>query len=136
MNAGNDWGVLAMDLAFGAGVLLAGGGFLIAMLAVARTLARVNLTLDEVDRQLVGLGTPVTETLNHVESIAGNADETLERLGKAVASIEGVAGTVSSTTTLTKEAIAPAIVNIGATLTGLSAGLRRLVTGKDSSGQS
>ncbi|HTA39728.1 MAG TPA: hypothetical protein VK760_11650, partial [Candidatus Acidoferrales bacterium] len=70
------------------------------------------------------------------ESIAGNADETLERLGKAVASIEGVAGTVSSTTTLTKDAIAPAIVNIGATLTGLSAGLRRLVTGKDSSGQS
>jgi hypothetical protein len=136
LNAGTDWGVIFMDVAFGAGVLLAGAGFMVAMIAVAKTLARVNLTLDEVDRQLVGLGTPVTETLIHVESIAGNADETLERLGKAVASIEGVAGTVSSTTTLTKEAIAPAIVNIGATLTGLSAGLRRLVTGKDSSGQS
>jgi uncharacterized protein YoxC len=125
-----------MDVAFGVGVVLAGAGFMVAMLAVSRTLARVNVTLDEVDRQLVGLGTPVTETLNHVESIAGAADETLGKLGKAVASIEGVAGTVSSTTTLTKEAIAPAIVNIGATLTGLSAGLRRLVTGKDSSGQS
>jgi hypothetical protein len=136
LNAGTDWGVLAMDLAFGAGVLLAGGGFLIAMLAVARTLGRVNLTLDEVDRQLVGLGTPVTETLNPVESIAGTAEETLGKLGKAVASIEGAAGTVTSTTTLTKDAIAPAIINLGATLTGLSAGLRRLVTGKDSSGQS
>lgn len=136
MNAGTDWGVIFMDVAFGAGVLLAGAGFMIAMLAVSRTLARVNLTLDEVDRQLVGLGAPVTETLNHVESIAGAADETLGKLGKAVASLEGAAGSVSSTTTLAKEAIAPAILNIGATLTGLSAGLRRLVTGKDSSGQS
>jgi uncharacterized protein YoxC len=136
LNAGTDWGVIFMDVAFGAGVLLAGAGFMIAMLAIARTLARVNLTLDEVDRQIVGLGAPVAETLNHVESIAGTAEETLEKLGKAVASIEGVACTVSSTTTLTKDAIAPAIVNLGATLTGLSAGLRRLVTGKDSSGQS
>ena len=136
MNAGTDWGVLFMDIGFGVGVLLAGIGFMMAMLAVARTLARVNVTLDEVDRQLVGLGTPVAETLNHVESIAGSAEVTLEKLGNAVASIEGAAGTVSSTTTLTREAIAPTIVNLGATLAGLSAGLRRLVTGKDSSGQS
>ena len=136
MNAGTDWGVLFMDIGFGVGVLLAGIGFMVAMLAVSRTLARVNLTLDEVDRQLVGLGTPVAETLNHVESIAGSAEETLGKLGNAVASLEGAAGTVSSTTTLTREAIAPTIVNLGATLAGLSAGLRRLVTGKDSSGQS
>jgi ABC-type transporter Mla subunit MlaD len=126
--------VLLMDLGFGIGVVLVGVSAMIGMLAVSRTLARVNLTLDEVDRQLVGLGAPVTETLNHVESIAGSAEETLGKLGKAVASIEGAASTVSSTTTLTKEAISPAIVNLGATLTGLSAGLRRLVTGKDSSG--
>jgi ABC-type transporter Mla subunit MlaD len=102
------------------------------MLALAKTLARVNMTLDEVDRQIAGLGTPVGATLTHVEGIAGTAEETLAKLGKAVASLEGAAGTVSSTTTLTKDALAPAIVNLGATLTGISAGLRRLVTGKDS----
>jgi uncharacterized protein YoxC len=114
--------------------LLVGIGTLVGMLAVAKTLGRVNVTLDEVDKQISALGTPVGETLNHVESIAGTADETLARLGKAIASIEGAAGTVSSTTTLTKDAIAPAIVNLGATLTGLSAGLRKLITGKDSTG--
>jgi uncharacterized protein YoxC len=133
---GSDWGVLAMDLAFGVGVLLAGAAAMVIALAISRTLARVDMTLDEVDRQIGALGTPVGETLTHVEGIAGTAEETLARLGKAVAQLEGAAGTVSSTTTLTKDAIAPAIVNLGATLTGLSAGLRRLVTGKDSSGQS
>jgi uncharacterized protein YoxC len=133
---GSDWGVLVMDLAFGVGVVLAGAAAMVIALAVSKTLARVDMTLDEVDRQISALGTPVGETLNHVESIAGTAEETLARLGNAVSSLEGAAGTVSSTTTLTKEALAPAIVNLGATLTGLSAGLRRLVTGKDSSGQS
>ena len=135
MNAGTDWGVLAMDLAFGAGVLLAGGGFFIAMLAIARTLARVNLTLDEVDRQLVGLGAPVTETLNHVESIAGSAEETLGKLSSRCVD-RGRSRYGIFDDDPRKEAIAPAIVNLGATLTGLSAGLRRLVTGKESSGQS
>ena len=118
------------------GVVLVGVAALIGSLAVAKTLARVNVTLDEVDRQMSNLGTPVGETLTHVEAIAGTAEETLGRLGKAVEALEGAAGTVSSTTTLTKDAIAPAIVNLGATLTGISAGLRKLVTGKDSSGQS
>jgi uncharacterized protein YoxC len=133
LNTGFDWG-LVLDIGVGAGVLLVGIAFMIGMIAVSKTLARVNLTLDEVDRQISSLGTPVGETLTHVEGIAGTAEETLSRIGKAVAQLEGAAGTVSSTTTLTKDAIAPAIVNLGATLTGLSAGLRRLVTGKDSSG--
>jgi len=47
-----------------------------------------------------------------------------------------VATSVSQTADLAKDAISPAIVNVGATLAGVSAGLRRLVTGKNSSGQS
>jgi uncharacterized protein YoxC len=132
---GFDWG-LVLDFGVGVGVLLVGAAAMVGMLAVAKTLARVNITLDEVDRQISALGTPVSETLTHVEGIAGTAEETLARLGKAVASLEGAAGTVSSTTTLTKNAITPAIVNLGAALTGITAGLRRLVTGKDTSGQS
>lgn len=135
MTTGFDW-ALVQPIGIGLGVLLVGAGFLIAMLALARTLARVGVTLDEVDRQIAALGTPVGETLSHVEGIAGNAEESLDRLGKAIASLEGVAGTVSSTTNLTRDALVPAIINVGATLTGVSAGLRRLVTGKDTSGPS
>jgi hypothetical protein len=47
-------------------------------------------------------------------------------------SLEATAGSLSSTADLTKSALAPAIINVGATLGGVSAGLRRLVTGKDS----
>jgi hypothetical protein len=45
-------------------------------------------------------------------------------------SLEEAAGTLSRTADLTKSAVAPAIINVGATIGGITAGLRRLVTGK------
>jgi ABC-type transporter Mla subunit MlaD len=132
---GFDWSLI-QPIGIGLGVLCVGAGVMIALIALAKTLGRVNATLDEVDRQIAGLGTPVGETLAHIEGIAGTAEESLARLGQAAASLETAAGTVSSTTTLTKSALEPAIVNVGATLAGITAGLRRLVTGKDSSGRS
>lgn len=125
-----------MYVGVGVGVLLVGIGVLWAMLALAKTLNRVNATLDEVDRQIATLGRPVGETLTHVGGIADTADQTLARLGGVVKSLEDVAGSVSQTASLTKEALSPAIVNVGATITGVSAGLRRLVTGRKSAGES
>jgi uncharacterized protein YoxC len=123
---------MVSSIGVGAGVLLIGIAALIAGIALARTLGRVNVTLDEVDRQLATLGKPVGETLEHVGGIADTADMTLERLGGVVKSLEDVAGSVSQTATLAKEAVSPAIINVGATLSGVSAGLRRLVTGRNS----
>lgn len=120
----------------GVGVLLAGIGILWAMIALAKTLGRVNVTLDELDRQISTLSVPVNDTLGHVGGIADTADQTLARLGGVVKSLEDVAGSVSQTASLTKDALQPAIVNVGATITGVSAGLRRLVTGRKSAGES
>lgn len=100
------------------------------MLALARTLRRVNSTLDVVDAQLTSLGTPVGEMLTHVGGISETAEKTIARLGGIADALENVAGTLSQTATLAKDAVSPAMVNVGATLTGISAGLRRLVTGK------
>lgn len=125
-----------MYVGVGVGVLLAGIGVLWAMVALARTLGRVNVTLDELDRQVSTLSQPVNETLGHVGGIADTADQTLARLGGVVKSLEDVAGSVSQTASLTKDALQPAIVNVGATITGVSAGLRRLVTGRKSAGES
>ena len=61
-------GVLVLDVLAGVGVLLAGVGVLIGMLALAKTLSRVNVTLDGVDRQLENLGEPVAKTLGHVDA--------------------------------------------------------------------
>lgn len=131
MGTAMDWSIIR-DVGVGLGVFLMGVGIFVAMLALAKTLGRVNVTLDEVDRQLDGLGRPVGEALQHVEGIAGTADQTLARLSGVVTSLEGVAGSVSQTADLTKDALSPAIVNVGATITGVSAGLRRLVTGRKS----
>jgi uncharacterized protein YoxC len=128
-------GVLVLDVLAGVGAFLVGLGVLIGMLALAKTMRRVNVTLDGVDRQLETLGEPVAKTLGHVDGIADTADRTLARLGTAVESLEGVAASVSQTTALAKNALSPAIVNVGATLAGISSGLRRLVTGKNSTDQ-
>ena len=109
-------GQLILDVLGGVGALLIGVGGLVAALALAKTLARVRVTLDGVDRQLESIGTPVTSTLAHVDEVTRSLDQT--------------AGTISRTADLTKSALVPALVNIGATLSGVTAGLRRLVTGK------
>ncbi len=126
-----DWGIV-LDVGVGVGVLLIGIGVLWGMGALANTLGRVNKTLDEVDSQLATIGKPVGQTLEHVNGIADTADQTLARLGGVVKSLEDVAEQVSSTAGLARDAISPAIVNVGATIAGVSAGLRRIVTGKNS----
>jgi uncharacterized protein YoxC len=112
-----EYGSLILDVLVGVGALLVGIGVLVSALALAKTLTRLRMTLDGVDRQLENIGMPVTNTLAHV--------------GGVTKSLEATAGSISQTADLTKSALVPAIVNIGATLGGVTAGLRRLVTGKD-----
>jgi uncharacterized protein YoxC len=114
-------------------VLFIGIGILVVCSAIANVLRRLNGTLDEVDKQIGALGAPVAETLSHVGGIADTADTTVARLGEVVGSLESVAATVVKTSDLAGRAVAPAIVNVGATLTGISAGVRRLLTGRRSS---
>lgn len=123
------------DILIGVGIFLFGLGIFVAMLSLSKTLKRLGTTLDGVDRQLENLGEPVAKTLGHVDGITGTADETLARLGGAVGSLESVAGNLSETAGLAKRALTPAIVNVGAAASGVSAGLRRLVTGKKSTDQ-
>jgi len=113
----SEWGPLVLDVLVGIGALLIGIGVLVGALALAKTLARLRTTLDGVDRQLENIGEPVTNTLAHVDGVTR--------------SLESTAGTLSRTADLTKSAGVPAIINIGATLGGVTAGLRRLVLGKD-----
>ncbi len=126
-------GAFIRDVLIGIGVLLVGIGFLVASSALAKLFGRVNKTLDEVDRQIAAVSGPVVETLGHVGGIADTADSTVARLGAVVGTLEGVAGGVGGTAKLASDAVAPALVNLGATLTGVTAGLRRLVSGRRSS---
>lgn len=129
MSSGID-GALIREIFVGLGVLIAGVGIFAACSALARTFARLNRTLDEIDVQIAALSKPVTETLEHVGGIADTADATVARLGTVVGTLETVAGGVGDTAKLASDAVAPAIVNVGAALTGVTAGLRRFVTGR------
>ncbi len=129
LTTGFNWAII-LDAGVGIGALLAGLGVFLGMRALAGTLARVNVTLDEVDRQIAAVGTPVTQMLSHVGGIADTADSTVARLSGVVKSLEDVAGSVASTAKLTQNAVSPALVNVGATLSGVTAGIRRLVNGK------
>jgi uncharacterized protein YoxC len=120
---------LFFSVAAGLGVLLIGIGILVVCSAIAGTLRRVNTTLDEVDRQVAALSAPVAATLGHVGGIADTADTTIARLGAVVGTLETVANGVVKTSGLANDAVSPAIINLGATLTGLTAGLRSFVNG-------
>ena len=128
MNAGVN-GALILDILAGIGIVLIGLGVFIVCSALARTLSRVNGTLDEVDRQIAALSAPVVETLGHVGGIADTADATVARLGVVVGTLETIAGAAGRVSQLATDAVTPSVVNIGATLTGITAALRRLVGG-------
>jgi ABC-type transporter Mla subunit MlaD len=130
LTASTDWPHLFFSVGAGLGVLLIGIGILVVCSAVAGTLRRLNTTLDEVDRQVAALSAPVAETLAHVGGIADTADATIARLSAVVGSLETVASGVVKTSGLANDAVSPAIVNVGVTLTGLTAGLRSFVNGK------
>jgi hypothetical protein len=120
---------VVLDVGVGLGVLLCGIGVLLLCSSAAKLVARLNGTLDEVDQQIAALSTPVVKTLDHIGGIADSADATVARLGAVVGTLETVAAGVGKTARLGSDALAPALVNVGATLTGVSAGLRKLVTG-------
>ena len=126
MSSGFDWAVV-LDVGVGVGVLLCGIALLVFCTAAAKVVTRLNGTLDEVDQQIAALSTPVVKTLDHIGGIADTADATVARLGAVVTTLEAVAASVGKTARLGSDALAPALVNVGAALTGVSAGLRKLV---------
>jgi hypothetical protein len=134
LSSGFNWAIV-LDIGVGVGVLLIGIGIFIVCSALAKVFARLNGTLDEVDRQISTLSVPVVATLGHVNGIADTADTTVARLGEVVGTLEGVAGAVGNTAKVATDAVTPGLVNLGATLSGITAGLRRFVLGRRAASQ-
>jgi ABC-type transporter Mla subunit MlaD len=131
-----DWSPLILAIGVGVGVLLIGIGVLVACTRLGVLFNKAGATLDQVDVQLAALSGPLAQTLSHVGGIADTADTTLAKLVTTVESLETVASNVNKTSTLAQEAIAPSIVNLGATLAGVTAGLRKFVDRNGASGAS
>jgi uncharacterized protein YoxC len=87
----------AWSVGVGAGVLLIGLGIFVLCIRTGGLIARFKKTLDEIDRQIPALSTPIATTLTHVGGIADTADVTIARLGVAVAQLETVAAGATKT---------------------------------------
>lgn len=118
---------MILDIGVGLGCLLAGVGVLVAFSRLGHLFGRLEGTLDEIDRQVATISVPVTDTLSHIEGMAGTADVTIAKVATIVASLESVAAGVAKTSNLAQHAVAPTLINFAATLTGISAGLRKLL---------
>ena len=129
MSSAVEWSPLILAVGVGAGVLLIGVGVLFACVRLGELLTRAGKTLDQVDGQISALSGPIAQTLVHVGGIADTADTSLAKLAGAVESLEVVADNVGKTSSVARDAIAPSLVNVGAALAGVTAGLRKLVSG-------
>jgi phage-related minor tail protein len=78
-------------------VFLIGLGIFVLCVRTAGLIGRLGKTLDEVDRQIPALSTPIVTTLTHVGGIADTADATIARLGVAVGQLENVAAGATKT---------------------------------------
>ena len=123
LDTGFDWSAF-LDVAGGVAAFLCGLGVFIATIALARTLGRLNRTLDGIDEQINALGKPVSETLAHVGGIADTADQALARISGAVASLEQIASSLAQTVKSTQE-----------TVSSITAGIRRFFRGDAEQGE-
>jgi uncharacterized protein YoxC len=92
-----DWWSVTWSVGIGVGVFLIGLGIFVLCVRTAGFIGRLGKTLDEVDRQIPALSTPIVTTLTHVGGIADTADATIARLGVAVGQLENVAAGATKT---------------------------------------
>lgn len=100
----------------GVGIMavLFGLGFFIVCVRIGGLLGRIGKTLDEIDRQIPLLSSPIATTLTHVGGIADTADATIARLGVAVGQLENVAAGATRTAN-----------TIGVVVSNVAAGMRK-----------
>jgi hypothetical protein len=94
-----DWWTVTWSVGIGVGAFLAGLGIFVICFRTGGLIARLGKTLDEIDKQIPALSTPIATTLTHVGGIADTADATIARLGVAVGQLENVASGASKTAT-------------------------------------
>ncbi len=99
IGSAEQWSIV-LYVGVGLGALFVGLGIFILSVRAGGLLARVGLTLDEVDKQIGALSVPIATTLTHVGGIADTADATIARLGGVVSQLETVAARASKTATL------------------------------------
>ena len=114
-----------MWLAFGIAALIAAGGLAYLCVRVGSLVNEGQATMERVERLMDGLQTPVTQTLEHVNGVAGNVDAMVGRVDRVTQTIEKGASGFAKAADKAQSAVSPTVANVVGLVAGISQGAQQ-----------
>jgi len=115
-------------LALGAAALIIALSLAYFLVRVTRVVDHGDQTMEKVGRVLDGLQAPVTQTLEHVNGVAGNIDAMVGRVDRLTQSLEKGATGIARAADKAQSAVSPTVANVVGIVAGI-AGLIVAITG-------
>lgn len=125
-----------MWLALGLAALIAAGGIAYLCVRVGRLVDQTQPTIERVDRLLDGLQAPVTQTLEHVNGVAGNVDMMVGRVDRLTESLEKGASGLAKAADKAQSAVSPTVANVVGLVAGISQGAQQFFRSRRGNGAS
>jgi uncharacterized protein YoxC len=125
-----------MWLAFGLAALTTAGGLAFLCVRVGRFVDGRQATMERVERLLDGLQAPVTQTLDHVNGVAGNIDTMVGRVDRLTQSIEKGASGLAKAADRAQSAVSPTVANVVGLAAGISQGAQQFFRTRRGNGAS
>lgn len=123
-----------MWLAIGLASLIVAAGIAYVSFRMGNVLARTDVALGKVERQLDALQPTVIETATHVGNLAANVDRMVSRVERVTGAAEKAAGVVAKTADAAQTKLAPAVMSMVGIVAGVSEGARSFFRSRDRNG--
>ncbi|MBV8459540.1 MAG: hypothetical protein JOZ50_03270 [Candidatus Eremiobacteraeota bacterium] len=125
-----------MWLALGIAALITAGGLAYLCIRVGIFVDKRQSTMERVERLLDGLQAPVTQTLEHVNGVAGNVDAMVGRVDRVTQSIEKGASGLAKAADKAQSAVSPTVANVVGLVAGISQGAQQFFRTRRGNGAS
>jgi len=125
-----------MWLAFGAAALIIAIGLAYLFVRLATFVAGREKTMEKVELLLDGLQAPVTQTLDHVNGVAGNLDTMVGRVDRLTQSLEKGASGIAKAADKAQSAVSPTVANVVGIVAGISQGAQQFFRTRRGNGSS
>jgi uncharacterized protein YoxC len=123
-------------LALGAAALIIALGLAYLLVRVTRFIDHREQTMEKVEQLLDGLQAPVTQTLEHVNGVAGNVDAMVGRVDRLTQSLEKGATGIAKAADKAQSAVSPTVANVVGIVAGISQGAQQFFRARRGNGTS
>ncbi len=123
-------------LALGAAALIIALSLAYFLVRVTRVVDHGDQTMEKVGRVLDGLQAPVTQTLEHVNGVAGNIDAMVGRVDRLTQSLEKGATGIARAADKAQSAVSPTVANVVGIVAGISQGAQQFFRARRGNGTS